>query len=55
VGSKAGDDMGVSSQGREDRDVKRCVERMRLPFESWAMMGLLAGHILVMGAVVMRK
>ncbi len=32
-----------------------CVECMRLPLGSRAMMGLLVGHMLVMGAVVMRK
>ncbi len=28
---------------------------MLSPFESWAMMGLLVGHMLVMGAAVVRK
>jgi hypothetical protein len=32
-----------------------CVECTRLPFGSRAMMGLLVGHKLIMGAAVMRK
>jgi hypothetical protein len=32
-----------------------CMEYSHLPFGSWAMMGLLVGRMLVMGAVVMRK
>jgi hypothetical protein len=31
------------------------VECTHLPFGSWAMMGFLIGHMLVMGAAVMRK
>ncbi len=32
-----------------------CVECMRSPFGRWAMMGLLVGRMLVMGAKVVRK
>jgi hypothetical protein len=57
VRSKAGSDVGMLSQGREGRDVERA--RVRgctcLPVGSRAMMGLLVGCMLVMGAAVMRK
>jgi hypothetical protein len=46
------------SQGGEGRDVEHarvCGVRMHSPFGRWAMMGLLVGRMLVMGAAIVRK
>ncbi len=49
--------MGVLCRGWEGRDVERAHVHgvYTLAIRRWAMMGLAVGHMLIMGAAVMRK